>query len=189
MQKSLLVTCLLIAASGCGDEPSVADEPTEQRMPDDPCRPLDGAMCAEAPACNWLDRGVDTCVASFGLLDEGSVEDLDATYLVLPERVATLEDLELEPLTESELAAARANADAIYHAVMSENGLLHTDPAPRHGSTYCGHGSSGILNVTDYITYSQVCGSPGCHYHKYDHYAINFLGALAYVHSEWRSCG
>lgn len=186
MRRLFLASILLTALSGCVDEGSVSNGEVDELGLDDPCRPLDVAGCSQVPACTWLDRGVDTCVASFGLLDEG---DVDATYLILPERMVTLEDLELEPLTDSELTVARANAEAIYHAVMSENGLLDDDAIPRHSSSYCGHGSSGTLNKTIYVTYAQVCGSPGCHYHKYDHYGLNWIGALSYIHSEWRACG
>lgn len=52
-------------------------------------------------------------------------------------------------------------------------------PVGAHSSSYCGHGSSGIYTITDFVNshkhwfYPNPGGAYWKHHHRYDHYTID----------------
>jgi hypothetical protein len=177
----------LLAAAGCAAE--VSDDTQAFSVQSDPCRAEGADRCGDSGACVWLDRGVDTCVAAFGILEVPAAADITLEpLLVLPERYVTLAELADAPLTDAELTVALANGADVYHNIMESAGLLgEGDEVRYHSSSYCGHGNSGWVNQTHYAGSMQVCGASACHYHKYNHYVS--IPSWTFIHSEWRSCG
>jgi hypothetical protein len=184
MKNVVLTAALAVLAAGCGrgvEEPSTTEATKDALQPTDPCRAIAGSACQANAACTWLDKGVDSCVSTFDLLHSDSPE----TLLALPTRYVTLRDLEKSPLTPEELTIAKVNSKEIYRSIMSKAGLIADDHVPYHTSTYCGTGTDGYLKITKYHTSFWVCGSPGCFYRVYKHYAFDWT----YLHTASRSCG
>lgn len=76
---------------------------------------------------------------------------------------------------------------ALSAAIVLAGQVTATEPATAHSSSYCGHGTSGILNFTKYI---RAVSDVYSHSHEYWHYTINpYNGQRNTMHAnQWTHC-